>query len=84
MKLNDKQMQRVVDWMYEKIPGGWKCTLCGETKGWKIDPTVYRHKEYDWETLPDGAEKKIKVIIISCSNCGHQVSMDPVTIGAKK
>lgn len=83
MKLNEKQMQQAVDWFYEKIPGGWKCSLCGETKGWKIDPTIFKRQEFDKEFFSFKGQIEIPLIVITCSNCGHQITMDSGTIGIK-
>ena len=84
MELSKKQMQQVVDWINEKIPGGWKCGFCGERKGWKIDPTLYKRQEFDDVYKFFENQKEIALVVITCSNCGCQFSMDPKIVGVRK
>ena len=83
MKMTQAQMQQVVDWVNEKLPGGWKCSFCGERKRWKIDPTLFNHLEYDPEYGHFPGQKEIAGIFIFCSHCGHMNLMDVETIGIK-
>ena len=83
MELSKKQMQQVVDWINEKLPGGWKCGFCGERKGWKIDPTIFKRQEFDKEVFTFKGQIEIPLIVITCSNCGHQITIDSGVIGIK-
>ena len=83
MKMTEDQMQQVVDWVNDKLPEGWKCSFCGESKRWRIDPTLYNHLEYDRESTFFRGQKEIVGIFIFCSHCGHMNLMDVETIGIK-
>lgn len=83
MELSKKQMQQVVDWINEKIPGGWKCNLCGERKGWRINPTPVEVREHDENVIFSSDSKLIAIVVLTCANCGHMNLMDVETIGIK-
>lgn len=81
MKLNEEQLQKVVQQLNEVAPDGFVCPICGG-KRWSVNNTVFETREFNNGNLfPSGPMSLIPLIVLDCSHCHNTMFLNAVALG---
>ena len=80
MGFSDEQRRRIVDAIYERIPEGPICPLCGK-KDWALQ------EEFAFQALHDDPHSihatggGLPLVVLTCQHCGNTHNLNIFTLG---
>lgn len=82
MKLDDKQKERLIEYMENKWPEPQTCPICKNTE-WGISDTIFEIREFfDGKMIISGTS--IPLIASTCRSCGYTVLFNAIILGFVK